>query len=81
MLDNANPLIWGDKNPLTPRLANELVIKLAETLNLDEVLTFDLLESYFLTNESTRKLLVYMITIDINITNAESQIPLQQNAM
>ena len=66
---------------MTPRLANELVIKLAETLNLDELLTFDLLESYFLTNESTRKLLVYMITIDINITNAESQIPMQQNAM
>ena len=57
---------------MTPRIANELVIKLAETLNLDEVLTFDLLESYFLTNDSTRKLLVYMITIDINITNAES---------
>lgn len=74
-------MIWGDKNPVTPRLANELVIKLAETLNLDELLTFDLLESYFLTNESTRKLLVYMITIDINITNAESQIPMQQNAM
>ncbi len=66
---------------MTPRLANELVIKLAETLNLEELLTFDLLESYFLTNESTRKLLVYMITIDINITNAESQIPMQQNAM
>ena len=57
---------------MTPRIANELVIKLSETLNLDEVLTFDLLESYFLTNDSTRKLLVYMITIDINITNAES---------
>lgn len=74
-------MVWGDKNPLTPRMANELVIKLAEALNLDEVLTFELLESYFLTNESTRKLLLYMITIDINITNAESQIPLQQNAL
>jgi hypothetical protein len=57
------------------------VIKLSELLNLDELLTFDLLESYFLTNESTRKLLVYIITIDMNITSAESQIPMQQNAM
>jgi hypothetical protein len=69
-------LIWGDKKALTPNVAKELVLKLAETLNLDEVLTFELLESYFLTNESTRKLLVYMITIDDNITNAERQIPL-----
>ncbi len=61
---------------MTPNVAKELVLKLAETLNLDEVLTFELLESYFLTNESTRKLLVYMITIDDNITNAERQIPL-----
>ena len=76
MLDTAQPLIWGDKKALTPNVAKELVLKLAETLNLDEVLTFELLESYFLTNESTRKLLVYMITIDDNITNAERQIPL-----
>lgn len=69
-------MIWGDKKALTPNVAKELVLKLAETLNLDEVLTFELLESYFLTNESTRKLLVYMITIDDNITNAERQIPL-----
>jgi hypothetical protein len=57
------------------------VIKLSEKLNLDELLTFDLLESYFLTNDSTRKMLVYMITIDMNINSAESQIPMHQNAM
>jgi hypothetical protein len=57
------------------------VIKLSERLNLDELLTFDLLESYFLTNDSTRKMLVYMITIDMNINSAESQIPMHQNAM
>ena len=74
-------MIWGGKNQLTPRLANELVIKLADLLNLDELLTFDLLESYFLTNESTRKLLVYIITIDMNITAAESQLPINQNVM
>ena len=58
-----------------------MVIKLSEKLNLDELLTFDLLESYFLTNDSTRKMLVYMITIDMNINSAESQIPMHQNAM
>jgi hypothetical protein len=61
-------LKWGGKDPLSARMANELVVKLSETLNLDEILTFDLLESFFLTNETTRKTLIYLITIDQNIS-------------
>jgi hypothetical protein len=61
-------LKWGGKDPLSARMANELVVKLSETLNLDELLTFDLLESFFLTNETTRKTLIYLITIDQNIS-------------
>jgi hypothetical protein len=57
---------------LTPRLAQDLVIKLSQILNLDEILTFDLLESYFSTNETTRRLMVYIKTIEMNITQAES---------
>lgn len=57
---------------MTPRLAQDLVIKLSQILNLDEILTFDLLESYFSTNETTRRLMVYIKTIEMNITQAES---------
>ena len=60
---------------MTPRMANELVIKLADILNLDEVLTFELLEAYFLTNDQTKKLLIYLETLDINISNGEAQMP------
>jgi len=49
-------------------MANDLVLKLSETLNLDELITFDLLEAYFSTNDSTRRILVYLKTIDMNIT-------------
>ena len=57
---------------MTPRLAQDMVIKLSQILNLDEILTFDLLESYFSTNETTRRLMVYIKTIEMNITQAES---------
>jgi len=57
---------------LAPRLAQDLVIKLSQILNLDEILTFDLLESYFSSNDTTRRLLVYIKTIEMNITQAES---------
>jgi len=49
-------------------MREDLVIKLSQILNLDEMLTFDLLESYFSTNDTTRKLLVYIKTIEMNIT-------------
>jgi hypothetical protein len=70
--DVQNPIRWGGRDPLTPRLAQDLVIKLSQILNLDEILTFDLLESYFSTNETTRRLMVYIKTIEMNITQAES---------
>lgn len=57
---------------MTPRLSQDLVMKLSDILNLDEILTFDLLESYFSTNDTTRRLLVYIKTIEMNITQAES---------
>ena len=57
---------------MAPRLAQDLVIKLSQILNLDEILTFDLLESYFSSNDTTRRLLVYIKTIEMNITQAES---------
>jgi hypothetical protein len=53
---------------LAPRLSQDLVIKLSQILNLDEILTFDLLESYFSSNDTTRRLLVYIKTIEMNIT-------------
>jgi hypothetical protein len=68
-------LKWGGKDPLTLRMANDLVLKLSNLINLNEEQTFDLLESYFLSSDSTRKLLIYLVTIDLNITNAESQLP------
>jgi hypothetical protein len=70
--DVQNPIKWGGRDSLTPRLAQDLVIKLSQILNLDEILTFDLLESYFSTNETTRRLMVYIKTIEMNITQAES---------
>ena len=57
---------------MAPRLSQDLVIKLSQILNLDEILTFDLLESYFSSNDTTRRLLVYIKTIEMNITQAES---------
>lgn len=55
-------------------MAEELVVKLATVLNLDELLAFDLLESFFMTNDTTRRTLIYLITIDQNLLNLEQQI-------
>jgi hypothetical protein len=68
-------LHWGGKDPLTVRLANELVFKLSDTLNLDEVLSFDLLEGYFFSSDQGRRQFMYLITIDQNISKAEGEIP------
>ncbi len=46
-MDTVNPVKWGGKQNLSPRLANELVLKVSDRLNLDEMQTFDLLEAYF----------------------------------
>lgn len=51
LLDPAVPVKWNGKDTLSTRLANELVIKLCETLNLDELLAFELLETYFATSD------------------------------
>jgi hypothetical protein len=52
-------------------MAEELIVKLSTILNLDELLTFDLLESYFMINVETRQTLIYLITIDNNLSNIE----------
>ena len=49
-------------------------MRLSTLLNLDELLTFDLLESFFMTNETTRRTLIYLITIDQTLTDIEFQI-------
>lgn len=72
VLDTANPMKWAGKDILSTRLANELVIKLSDTLSLDEVLTFELLETYFASTDQTRKTFIYLITIDQQIFQAES---------
>ena len=81
MFDTTNPIRWGGRQNLSPRLASELVIKVSERLNLDEVQTFDLLESYFSTNESTRKLLDYIFSTDQMITEAEQALPQNINML
>ena len=71
LFDQANPIKWGGKDIVTPRMTEQLIIKLSTLLNLDEILTFDLLESFFMTNDQTRKTLIYLITIDQSINNIE----------
>ena len=57
------------------------MVRLSTLLNLDELLTFDLLESFFMTNDTTRRTLIYLITIDQNLTNIENQIRQQGAAI
>jgi hypothetical protein len=77
LFDATRPIKWGGKDVLTPRIAENLVVRLSTLLNLDELLTFDLLESFFMTNDTTRRTLIYLITIDQNLTNIENQIQQQ----
>ncbi len=71
LFDPSKPYKWGGKDIVTQRMAEELIVKLSTILNLDELLTFDLLESYFMINVETRQTLIYLITIDNNLSNIE----------
>jgi len=53
-MDQNNPKKWGDIAPLSPSIREELVFRLSDQLNLDELLTFDLLDAYFITDEKTK---------------------------
>ncbi len=58
---------WGEKINLTVKVYNELLIKLSDMLNLDEILAFDLLDSYFVTDEKTKAQFSYLTTVDKNL--------------
>lgn len=45
-------------------MANELVIRLSDTIKVDELITFEIVDSYFMTNDNTRKNLIYLRQID-----------------
>ena len=62
---------WGN-DKLTPRLINQLILPLASSLNLDELIMFEILETFFFTDDSGRRILIYMVSIDQNISNTET---------
>lgn len=49
---------------MTPLLKEYLVFKISEDLNIDEVLTFDLLDSFFATDEKARTEFSYLRTLN-----------------
>lgn len=49
-------------------------MEFSSKINIDELQSFDILESYFVSTEKSRKLLVYLITLDQNLTMGESQL-------
>lgn len=74
LIDQNNPKKWGDQIVLTQMIRDELVFRLSENLNLDEVLTFDLLDSYFLTDDKTKSQFSYLTTVEKSLQNVMNEL-------
>ncbi|CDW91447.1 UNKNOWN [Stylonychia lemnae] len=72
--DTANPLKWGGVLPLSPLLCKTLVLRFSSSLNLDELLSFDLLDSYFLTNDQSKKQFSYINQVEQNINSLSQEL-------
>ena len=62
--DPNNPKKWAGKVDLTPIVKEHLVLKVAEDLNLDELVAFDLIDQYFLSEEKNSENFKYLSSIN-----------------
>eukprot|EP00347_Sterkiella_histriomuscorum_P005140 403357742 len=76
--DIQNNKKWGDVQPVNRLIIEEIIQKLSETLNLDALQTFDLLDSYFITNDVTKKQLGLLDSMAKSYENQQMQL---QNMM